>query len=94
MRDNLRLITKVVNIRKDSYDVFIGRPSKWGNPFIIGKDGNRNDVIQKYKEWIMTQPKLLNDLNELRGKTLGCYCVPNLCHGHILADLIDGDNNE
>ncbi len=38
----------VVNIRTDKYDVFIGRPSKWGNPFIIGKDGTREEVLEKY----------------------------------------------
>lgn len=85
------MITRVVNVRKDAYDVFIGRPSKWGNPFVIGKDGDRIEVIRKYKEWIRTQPNLMNSLHELKGKRLGCYCVPKMCHGHILADLVDGE---
>jgi hypothetical protein len=77
----------VVHCKKDKYDVYIGRPSKWGNPFIIGKDGDRDDVIRKYKEWIITQPHLMNSLYELKGKTLGCWCKPNACHGDILVEL-------
>lgn len=86
--------TKVVNIKYDEYDVFIGRPSEWGNPFEIGKDGNRQQVIKKYEEWIKKQPNLMNNLYELRGKKLGCFCHPLACHGDILVKLIEGvDNN-
>jgi hypothetical protein len=79
---------KVVHCRKDHYDVYIGRPSKWGNPFEIGKDGIRSEVIAKYKEWILKQPELLESLHELEGKTLGCWCSPNACHGDVLISLI------
>lgn len=79
---------KVVHFRKSDYDVYIGRPSKWGNPFEIGRDGTRREVIKKYKEWIMTQPKLLDDLHELKGKTLACWCSPNRCHGDVLVELV------
>lgn len=81
--------TRVVNCRKEEYDVLVGRPSKWGNPFEIGKDGNRYEVIMKYKEWIQTQPELLAALGELKGKRLGCFCVPKACHGSILAQMAD-----
>jgi len=84
--------TTVINIRKDKrYDVYIGRPSKWGNPFVIGRDGTREQVIKKYRDWIATRPELLAQLSELRGKTLGCYCKPEACHGDVLADLADKD---
>lgn len=76
-----------VNIRNEGYDVRIDRKTKWGNPFIIGKDGTREEVIQKYKEWICEQPHLMNSLHELKGKRLGCWCKPQPCHGDILADL-------
>lgn len=79
--------TTVVNRRYEEFDVYIGRPSKWGNPFVIGKDGNREEVITKYVEWLMNQPHLLSNICELRGKRLGCYCSPNNCHGDILAEL-------
>ena len=75
---------KVVHCKKESYDVYIGRPSKWGNPFIIGKDGTREEVIEKYEDWLLRQPALIIELYELKGKTLGCFCSPNKCHGDIL----------
>jgi hypothetical protein len=81
--------TVVVHHRKVKFDVFIGRPSKWGNPFKIGKDGTREEVISKYREWIMKQPELLADLHELKGKVLGCWCKPLACHGDVLAELAD-----
>jgi hypothetical protein len=69
---------------KHQYDVYIGRSSKWGNPFVIGKDGTRDEVIQKYDVWLDTQPELLAALPELQDKILGCWCAPKSCHGHIL----------
>ena len=82
-------MTAVVHCKRTSYDVYIGRPSKWGNPFEIGRDGTREEVIEKYKAWIVEQPELLAALPELRGKVLGCWCAPKACHGHVLAELAD-----
>jgi len=79
----------IVNSQKDSYDIYIGRPSKWGNPFKIGEDGTRAEVIEKYEKWIMTQQHLLDSLGELEGKVLGCWCPPNRCHGEVLIKLIE-----
>jgi len=76
-----------VNKRNAAYDVYIGRPSKWGNPFVIGHDGTREQVIEKYRAWIQQQPHLLASLGELQGKRLGCYCKPQACHGGVLAEL-------
>lgn len=85
--------TLVVNRKyTDKYDIYIGRPSKWGNPFEIGKDGTREEVISKYKEWIKTQPALLKVLPELKGKRLACWCSPMACHGDILKELADANN--
>jgi hypothetical protein len=85
-------MNRVVHCKRDKYDVYIGRPSKWGNPFVIGKDGSREDVVIKYKEWILTQPDLLNDLKELKGKVLGCWCSPQACHGDVLVELSEKVN--
>lgn len=82
-------MVKVVNVRTERYDVYIGRPSKWGNPFVIGKDGSRDEVVQRYEQWILTQDDLLKDLHELKGKTLGCFCKPAACHGDILVKLVE-----
>lgn len=78
----------LVNINKnEQYDVYIGRPSKWGNPFIIGIHGTRDEVIQKYIEWLYNQPQLLQSIPELKNKVLGCWCHPESCHGDILVRL-------
>ena len=81
--------TKVVHCRRKKHDVYIGRPSKWGNPFEIGSDGTRDEVIAKYRAWILTQDELINSLHELKGKTLGCWCSPKPCHGDVLAELAE-----
>lgn len=82
-------MTKVVHCKKELYDVYIGRPERWGNPFIIGIHGNRNDVIAKYEKWIRNNPELLAHIKELKGKTLGCWCKPEACHGDVLVKLIE-----
>lgn len=66
--------------------VYIGRGSKWGNPFIIGKDGSRDDVIEKYKIYLL-ESNLIGSIHELRGKDLVCFCAPKPCHGDILLKL-------
>lgn len=81
----------VVHCKKSSYDVYIGRPSKWGNPFMIGRDGNRMEVIQKYRAWLMNRQDLIDALPELKGKILGCWCSPQACHGDVLAELANGE---
>jgi len=85
---------RVVHCRKEPYDLYIGREnshygllqSKWANPFVIGKDGTRDEVIAMYEEYIELTD-LKNDLHELKGKTLGCWCHPQACHGDVLIKL-------
>lgn len=84
------MTTTVVNKYKEPYEVYIGRGSKWGNPFVIGKDGNRDDVCDKYEAYLLSNQTLLDALPELKGKKLGCFCKPQRCHGDILAKLADG----
>lgn len=73
----------------DASYVYTGRPSKWGNPYHIGRDGTREDVITRYKAWVQSQPALIAALPELKGKVLGCWCTPAACHGDVLAALAD-----
>ncbi len=82
-------MSSVVHCKKEKYDVYIGRPSKWGNPFSIGKDGTRKEVIQKYEEYFLHNPHLMNFLYELKGKVLGCWCKPKACHGDILVKYME-----
>ncbi len=78
-----------VNVRTQFYDIYIGRPSRWGNPFREGRDGTRGEVIEKYAKWLSTQAHLLAALPSLRGKRLGCWCAPRPCHGDVLARLVN-----
>ena len=87
--------TQVIHIKdKRKYSnrdcIYIGRPSKWRNPFVIGKDGNREEVISKYKAMLCSRPDLVDDASiELKGAILMCYCKPKACHGDILVELIE-----
>ncbi len=82
-------MTKVVNIKHESYDVYIGRSSAYGNPFVIGLHGTRNEVLEKYSNYLMKRPELVEKAKrELKGKRLGCHCAPLACHGDILKELI------
>lgn len=79
---------RVVNLRKDKYTVYIGRPSIFGNPFIIGKDGTREEVINLYRHHLRTNLKILATLYDLPKDTiLGCYCKPEACHGDVLVEF-------
>lgn len=88
--------TVVVHVKQNTYDVYIGREmqgfakSKWGNPFKVGQDGTRAEVIDKYEAYLMATPMLLNSLHELKGKKLGCWCSPRCCHGDVLVRLLEG----
>lgn len=88
-------MTKVVHCKRSQYDIYIGRPSKWGNCYshLDGtlaefKVATREEAITKYEEWIRNQPELLSELYLLEGMTLGCWCKPLACHGDILVKLI------
>ena len=88
--------TTVSNIRSSRWSDHIGRDqvlidrrTKWGNPFRIGIDGSREDVIAMYREWLLAQPQLLAQLPLLKGKVLLCWCKPLACHGDVLVELVE-----
>lgn len=84
------MIPRIVNLKRSptcDY-VRIDRGTIWGNPFVIGPDGSRDDVIAKYDKWIRSQPALLARLPELKGRTLACWCHPKRCHGSVLLKLM------
>ena len=84
----------VVHCKKAEFDVYIGRPGPWGNPFVVGEHGTREEVVEQYAEWLLSQPDLVAKAQkELKGKVLGCWCAPKLCHGDILAEIANEDNN-
>lgn len=90
--------TRVINLkscpastRRADGVVFIGRPSKFGNPFKIGRDGDRAMVVAKYAVYANDKceadPEFRAAVAGLHGKTLACYCAPLACHGDVLARL-------
>ena len=90
-------ITKIVNMKNEAYDIYIGRGSKWGCPFTIIKDrptlakeivDSKEEALSKYKEYLLASPELMDSLDELEGKTLGCFCKPEKCHGDVLLELL------
>lgn len=89
---------KVVHFKKEHADVYIGRPTKWGNPFSHRegtlakyKTETREEAVEAYRTWIKTQPELMAALPELKGKILGCWCSPQACHGDVLLELANED---
>lgn len=90
--------TTVVNIRTHKCDVYIGRAGcgedgYWGNPFFIGKDGDRQQVLSLYwayyRNRMMDDPEFLSKLQKLIGKRLGCFCAPLGCHGNAIAEYLN-----
>lgn len=77
----------VVHCKREPYDIYIGRPSKWGNPYEIGRDGDRTEVIDKFRKYLEGNQELLAQVGELKNKRLGCWCAPKSCHGDILAEI-------
>ena len=61
--------------------------SIWANPFTVKECGSAEIAVAKYKDWIQTQP-VIEQLETLRGKTLGCWCKPKMCHGDALLELL------
>lgn len=79
---------KIVNLRKDKYSHYIGRPSVFGNPFEIGKDGTREEVISKFESYAKINLNLLYAIRDLpKDAILGCYCKPLSCHGDIIIKI-------
>lgn len=82
----------VVHCKKQHHDVYVGRPSPYGNPFREGRDGTRAEVIRLFEDWLLRQPELLEDVKtNLRGKILGCWCAPLPCHADVLARIANED---
>lgn len=100
-------MTKVTHIRTGQHTIYIGRPRsgepwRFGNPFVVGRDGVRGECISKFKLWLETGSSqgcidatparrdwILTNLHTLKNQTLGCFCSPAPCHGNVLAELAD-----
>ena len=88
---------RVVHCKKEEFDVYVGRGSKWGNPY-SHKEGtlaeyvveSRREAVQRFEEYLLSNKELMGSLSELKGKTLGCWCKPKSCHGDILLRYANG----
>lgn len=92
-------ITKVSNKDLgDSYDVYIGRGTLWGNPYQMGKEGTRDEVIAKFaydfeRRFLKLPEQFDMNIEKLRGKTLGCHCKPAACHGDVIANYLNSQDD-
>ena len=91
------MIPKVVHCKREEFDVYIGRGSRWGNPYShkVGTLAehvveSRTEAIQKFEEYLLSNEELMASLPELKGKILGCFCKPKSCHGDILLRYANG----
>ena len=85
--------TRVVHINKEPWDVRIDRSTIWGNPFILGRDGTRAEVIEKYRQLVLSKPRFVEQIRkELKGKVLACWCKPKACHGDVLAEIANQED--
>ena len=88
---------RAVHCKRERHHVYVGRnpkwmpPSKWGNPFEVGKHGARGECIALYERWLLENEALMAALPELRGLVLGCWCAPRACHGDVLVRLANAD---
>ena len=99
VRGELQPKTRVVNISYNfTYDVYIGRAGHghdgyFGNPFRLDDDVSREEVLRQYEVWFYnrldTDPEFKRRIHALKGKVLGCFCAPKLCHGHIIIDYLN-----
>lgn len=88
-------VVRVVNNVAPEGSVAIGRGTVWGNPFIVGADGERDIVIAKfyhYAKWRLEREP--GWLEPLLGKNLACYCAPNACHGDVIVNIFASRHQE
>lgn len=70
--------------------VYVGRPTKWGNPYVVGKDGTQEECVRHYRSWLSlpAQADLRKTAREeLQGKDLVCWCYPRPCHAEALLEV-------
>ena len=83
---------RVVHCKRERADIYIGRGGPFGNPFPIGPGRGREVAVDQFREWIKLQPELLRLVRQVMpGKSLGCYCAPDACHGDIYAEIANGE---
>lgn len=68
--------------------VLIDRTTPYGNPFVVDRDGTRDEVIERYREHLKSRPQLVKKIKrDLKGKHLLCWCAPERCHGEVIMEI-------
>lgn len=67
--------------------VYVGRPSKWGNPYKVGLHGDRDTCVRLFRESCSRDDRVEGIRKELRGKDLVCWCAPKACHADVLLEI-------
>jgi len=79
---------KVTHVKHRIHTVYIGRPTIYGNPFIIGEDGTRIQVIKKFEKFARSNEGMLHAIDQLKkDDILGCHCKPRKCHGDVIMKI-------
>lgn len=107
---------RILNRRNDDAKValsddgarYVGRPTKWGNPYAhkpsaydhtVTIVATREDAVEKYHDWIMSTDARAVALRaearrELRGRDLVCWCAPKLCHAELLSMIANSKDDK
>lgn len=89
---NTHRLSRHVEVRSNPPErVYVGRPTKWGNPFTIGEHGTREEVIEKFRVYLHNSDTMMAWARELKGKDLVCFCAPLPCHADILLEFANKD---
>ena len=99
-RQILSISIRIVNKRNyNNPGIYAGRPSPLGNPFVIGRDGDREEVIRKYRDFLKTalrndrrikaEFERLQELNKKGDVILICWCAPSKCHGDVIKEILE-----
>ena len=93
-----QVTTTVVNLRREAFDVYIGRAGKgkdgtFGNPYRVSRWVDVEQALVSFRLYFLnridTDPEFKKRVLELRGKRLGCFCAPGLCHGDVISEWVN-----
>lgn len=92
---NKKWLRPKAGLAPDTPVIYVGRPSPLGNPFRVGQDGTREEVIEKYSAWVGTTERSLKELMRIRDLAkkgdvaLSCWCAPLPCHANVIKSVVE-----